>query len=97
MTEAKTAALQRLAVRSLYSSDPATGTGTDQFAIAAAETGGHRLTSASPHVKFGELIGRDGSRRNPRGASMAERTGAQLHPQHFLRAWALRVEGDNVF
>jgi adenosylcobinamide hydrolase len=58
MTEAKTAALQRLAVRSLYSSDPATGTGTDQFAIAAAETGGHRLTSASPHVKFGELIGR---------------------------------------
>ena len=57
MTEAKTAALQRLAVSSLYSSDPATGTGTDQFAIAAPEAGRHRLTSASPHVKLGELIG----------------------------------------
>lgn len=57
MTEAKTAALQRLAVGSLYSSDPATGTGTDQFAIAASESGGFRLASASPHVKLGELIG----------------------------------------
>jgi adenosylcobinamide hydrolase len=58
MTEAKSAALQRLAVRSLYSCDLATGTGTDQFAIAAPEAGAHRLTSAGPHVKLGELIGR---------------------------------------
>jgi adenosylcobinamide hydrolase len=58
MTEAKTAALQRLAVRSLYSRDLATGTGTDQFAITAPEAGEYGLTSASPHVKFGELIGR---------------------------------------
>jgi adenosylcobinamide amidohydrolase len=57
MTEAKTAALQRLAVRSLYSGDPATGTGTDQFAIAAPAHGATPLTSASPHVKLGELIG----------------------------------------
>jgi hypothetical protein len=57
MTEAKTAALQRLAVRSLYSGDPATGTGTDQFAIAAPAHGAAPLTSASPHVKLGELIG----------------------------------------
>jgi adenosylcobinamide amidohydrolase len=58
MTEAKSAALQRLAVRSLYSKDWATGTGTDQFAIAAPANGAFRLTSASPHVKLGELIGR---------------------------------------
>jgi hypothetical protein len=58
MTESKTTALQRLAVRSLYSGDLATGTGTDQFAIAAPEHGAYRLTSASPHVKLGELIGR---------------------------------------
>ena len=57
MTEAKTAALQRLAVRSLYSGDLATGTGTDQFAIAAPAWGERPLTSASPHVKLGELIG----------------------------------------
>lgn len=58
MTEAKTSALQRLVVRSLYSEDPATGTGTDQFIIAAVETGHKKLTSASPHVMLGELIGR---------------------------------------
>src|SRR6202041_2422745 len=33
-------------------------TGTDQFAIAARKRQGHRLTSASPHVKLIELIGR---------------------------------------
>jgi adenosylcobinamide amidohydrolase len=58
MTEAKAAALQRLSVRSQYSGDLATGTGTDQFAIAAPLHGERRLTSASSHVKLGELIGR---------------------------------------
>jgi adenosylcobinamide amidohydrolase len=58
MTEAKSAALQRLAIRSLYSEEPATGTGTDQFAIAAPAEGPGRLESAGPHVKLGELIGR---------------------------------------
>lgn len=57
MTEAKSAALTRLAIGSLYSSDSATGTGTDQFCIAAACTDAKPLTSTSPHVKLGELIG----------------------------------------
>jgi adenosylcobinamide amidohydrolase len=57
MTEAKCAALQRLAVPSCYSSDLATGTGTDQYAVAAPLAGGPPLTSASPHVKLGEMIG----------------------------------------
>jgi adenosylcobinamide amidohydrolase len=57
MTEAKSAALTRLAVRSRYSKDAATGTGTDQYAIAAPLSGGKPLTSTSPHVKLGELIG----------------------------------------
>jgi len=57
MTEAKSAALQRLAVPSCYSSDLATGTGTDQFCVAAPIEGGVPLTSASPHMKVGELIG----------------------------------------
>lgn len=57
MTEGKSSALQRLAVRSLYSGDLATGTGTDQYAIAAPIEGSVRLTSASSHVKLGELIG----------------------------------------
>ena len=35
MTEGKSAALQRLAVPSCYSADLATGTGTDQFCVAA--------------------------------------------------------------
>lgn len=58
MTEGKSAALQRLAVPSCYSQDLATGTGTDQFCIAAPLAGGPPLTSASPHMKFGEVVGR---------------------------------------
>lgn len=57
MTEAKSAALQRLAVPSCYSADLATGTGTDQYAVAAPLTGERLLTSASPHVKLGEITG----------------------------------------
>ena len=56
MTEGKSAALQRLAVPSCYSADLATGTGTDQFCI-AAPVEGVPLTSASPHVKCGEIVG----------------------------------------
>ncbi len=57
MTEAKSAALQRLAIRSLYSKDVATGTGTDQYCVAAPLDAGKPLTSAGPHVMLGELIG----------------------------------------
>ena len=57
-TEAKTAALQELAVNSRYSDGPATGTGTDQIAVAAMETDDPPLTSAGKHAKLGELIGR---------------------------------------
>jgi adenosylcobinamide amidohydrolase len=56
MTEGKSAALQRLAVPSKRHTDLATGTGTDQYAIAAPREG-DALTSASPHLKLGELIG----------------------------------------
>ena len=57
MTEGKSAALQRLAVPSKRHIDLATGTGTDQFCVAAPLSGGRPLTSASPHMKLGELIG----------------------------------------
>jgi adenosylcobinamide amidohydrolase len=57
MTEGKSSALARLAVPSRQGPDIATGTGTDQYAIAAPFDGGVVLTSASPHVKLGELIG----------------------------------------
>ena len=58
MTEGKTAALQRLAVPSKRHIDLATGTGTDQYCIAVPVEGGKTLTSASPHMKLGEIIGR---------------------------------------
>src|SRR5688572_6286960 len=48
MAEAKSAALQRLAVPSCYSSDLATGTGTDQYCVAAPLEGARTLKSASP-------------------------------------------------
>ena len=57
MTEGKSAALHRLAVPSKRHVDLATGTGTDQYGIAAPTSGGPPLTSASPHMKLGELVG----------------------------------------
>jgi adenosylcobinamide amidohydrolase len=57
MAEAKSAALNRLAVRSRQSQDMATGTGTDQFCVAAPVTEEKPLTSTSTHVLLGELIG----------------------------------------
>lgn len=59
MTEGKSAALQELAVPSLYSQHLATGTGTDQYCIVAPQsTDRVTLTSTGPHVKLGEMIGR---------------------------------------
>ena len=57
MTEGKSAALHRLAVPSKRHVDLATGTGTDQYCIAAPSSGSRTLTSASPHMKLGELVG----------------------------------------
>lgn len=57
MTEGKSAALQRLAVPSSRHIDLATGTGTDQYCLAAPQGGPRILTSTSPHTKLGELIG----------------------------------------
>jgi adenosylcobinamide amidohydrolase len=57
MTEAKTSALIELAVGSKSSWRLATGTGTDQYAIAAPQSGGSRRTWTGQHTKAGELIG----------------------------------------
>lgn len=59
IAEAKGAALQRLAVRSRYSRELATGTSTDQFCIACPlEAAAPPLTSTSTGVRAGELIAR---------------------------------------
>ena len=59
MTEAKSAALQELAVASRYSEHLATGTGTDQFIIAAPLNDDRKpKESTGPHAKLGEMIGR---------------------------------------
>ncbi len=56
-TEAKTAVLQELNTGSCYSGGLATGTGTDQIAIASALGDDFPLTSPGKHTKLGELIG----------------------------------------
>lgn len=59
MTEGKSAALRDLAVASRYSCDLATGTGTDQYGIAAPLDATRKpKTSAGHHAKLGELIGK---------------------------------------
>ena len=58
MTEAKSAALAELAVPSRYAPVIATGTGTDQFCLAAPLDPSRKpKDSTSPHVKLGEIIG----------------------------------------
>ena len=58
VTEAKSAALTELAIPSKQSQHLATGTGTDQFAIASPiKSPLKTLDSASGHLKLGELIG----------------------------------------
>ena len=58
MTEAKSAALAELAVPSRYAPVIATGTGTDQYCLAAPLDPGQKpKDSTSPHVKLGEIIG----------------------------------------
>lgn len=53
-TEAKTAALEDLDIRSSHSGAPATGTGTDNVLIVAGE--GPAATMTGGHTKLGELI-----------------------------------------
>jgi adenosylcobinamide amidohydrolase len=57
MAEAKASALQELAVGSRRSTRLATGTGTDQYALACPREGGRRRTWTGKHTKAGELIG----------------------------------------
>jgi adenosylcobinamide amidohydrolase len=57
-TEGKTATLQELAISSRYSADMTTGTGTDQYCIAApVDAGKTPKTNSGHHAKLGELIG----------------------------------------
>ena len=59
LTEAKSAALAELAAPSRYSPTIATGTGTDQFCLAAPlDPSRTPRTATGPHAKLGELIGR---------------------------------------
>ncbi len=55
-TEAKVTVLEELHVASRYSCGRATGTGTDQIAVAALSHGGRPLSGAGKHTKLGELI-----------------------------------------
>ena len=58
LTEAKSSVLAELAVPSLYSPTIATGTGTDQFCLAAPlDPQRQARDSTSPHAKLGEIIG----------------------------------------
>lgn len=55
--EAKSAALQRLMIPSKYSTEIATGTGTDGIILISNMNSKHKFHNASKHSKLGELIG----------------------------------------
>jgi adenosylcobinamide amidohydrolase len=96
-TEAKSAALQELAVNSRYSDGPATGTGTDQIAVAALQNDEPPLTSAGKHAKLGELIGRavlaavKQTLANQNSLTPAGQCSAKIHLERFgLNRMAMR-------
>ena len=97
MTEGKSAALQRLAVPSCHRADLATGTGTDQFCLAAPAQAATPLTSASPHMKFGEIVGlavREATMEALRWQNGLE---AELHARAVSCAGTLRrARGDDL-
>lgn len=88
-TEAKTAVLQELAVNSRYSDGLATGTGTDQIAVAAINVHGPQLTSAGKHAKLGELIGQTvyeaikGTLARQNNLTPAGQCSAKIHLERF--------------
>ncbi len=57
-TEAKTAAIQELMARSMYSCGIATGSGTDETVIICNQNSENTFTFAGKHSKLGELIGK---------------------------------------
>ena len=57
-SEAKAAAVSQLFLRSCYSEEIATGSGTDGTVIVSSMKGTSTLTDASGHSKLGELIGK---------------------------------------
>lgn len=57
MTEGKSAALAELAIPSRYSEKLATGTGTDQYAVATPLAEDPRFHWTGHHAKLGELVG----------------------------------------
>ena len=96
MTEGKSAALHRLAVPSKLHVDLATGTGTDQYCIAAPVVGraaAHVGESAHEARRAGRA--RD-AQRDARGAALAERPRSQLHARRVSRARPLRRQGGDA-
>lgn len=58
LTEAKSAALLDLSIGSRYSANLATGTGTDQYAVASPLAEPARFHWTGNHAKLGELVGK---------------------------------------
>ena len=58
ITEAKSAALHELDIRSSYSGTPATGTGTDAVMLLGGEGNARTVSMAVGHTKLGELLAR---------------------------------------
>jgi adenosylcobinamide hydrolase len=93
-TEAKSAALQQLMARSIYSTGIATGSGTDMIAIVADPGSKIQLSDAGTHSKLGELIGKTVIRATH--AALEKETGLSPASQGdvMVRLLRYRVTGD---
>jgi adenosylcobinamide amidohydrolase len=84
MTEAKTAAIQELNVRSNFSDGLATGSGTDGIVLVCSPDSEICLSNAGPHSKFGEIV--SGLVKEALGEALFKQTGLDKSRQCTLAA-----------
>jgi adenosylcobinamide amidohydrolase len=92
LTEAKSATLQALRVRSMQGDGIATGTGTDQFVIACPQSSPFTLTEAQAHVGLGQMIAE--SLSEALEAALLRQNGLDLATRRSVRALLMRFCAD---
>lgn len=91
-TEAKSATLDALRVRSRYGYGIATGTGTDQFMLACPQDSSFAFTEAQAHVILGQLIADTVS--EALRVALTRQGGLTLESRRSVRALLMRFGGD---
>lgn len=96
-TEAKSATLQQLMARSLYSEGIATGSGTDMTAIVTDPGSLLHLSDAGKHAKLGELIGKTVMRATTTALEMETGLSAASQRDAMVRLSRFGITADDIW